>query len=211
VGRETCGRIGGSARGQPQCPRTDATVVAQIWKARTLGREPPRMRPRMMVTRYWKRPLSLPDGAIVRWGDRVALLQPDDGALTGSRRSARSALVNLAARRIVQQSLGEIAQRLSSDPALRDVRAVGILVDAPRVRPPRGVSVMAPCRRLWARVVAWYQRGPEEPSGPTNHRGEDRRRTVCIWMSTPQFVDRYGRAPAQPEWPSRRHGRSDRP
>jgi hypothetical protein len=114
----------------------------------------PGVRPRVIVTRYRKRPLSLPDGTILRWGDCVALLQHDDGAPTGSGRSTRSArVVDPAARGVVHQSLRELAQLLSGNLALKDVRAVGILVDARCGREHRRVSAIAPCRRLWARVV----------------------------------------------------------
>lgn len=146
--------------------------------------------------------MSLGDGRIVRWGDRVVLLQLENGALTSLTWNARSPMVAApAARQLMQQSLEKLARRLATDPAFTDVRAIGALTYMWWGGDHLGVPAIALRDPLMARAVAWCPRGHQDPSGPMNQqRSGDRRTALCVWMSTTRFVERYGREREAPPW-----------
>lgn len=162
---------------------------------------------RLGLTRYHWRPLRLPDGTRLRWGDRVVLLHLRGESVTELRSKANSPEeIGLALRHVVEASLEVLAGRLATDPELAGVRAVGAITHLWHATRLLGFESYPLLARRWARVVAAYQGWLMREHTPAR-RGRLRRRDAAgrdearwIWISTAALLRRY--APAASSVPT---------
>ncbi len=195
--------------GGPARPSYRWAVIAYDWLYRLchgLGSPASAVGPVLRLeVRRLRRRHRLPDGTLLKPGDRVGVLHLNNEHVATLHLNGSSPLaVGLEFRRRLIASLEVLADLAADHGPLADVTAfeattifhrglarLGFLPDADGVR--------------WPKLVAAYQRAlmaSVHPAGALRFHGAEYRRAARLWLTRRALLERYGRSrpPGRPLW-----------